>query len=65
MAGASSSGDMAAEDLRRANARVDLDAVKSVIHEHPEWQSKLERPIFSDANIVGALDRAKRLFPIA
>ena len=55
--------DMAAQDLMRANARVDVEAIKAVIRDHPEWQAKLERAVFSDVNIAGALSRTRELFP--
>ena len=54
--------DMAVEDLRRAGKPVDVDAVKSVIHDNPEWEAKLEREIFSDANIARAIAQTKALF---
>ncbi len=53
---------MAVEDLRRAGKPVDVDAVKSVIHDNPEWEAKLEREIFSDANIARAIAQTKALF---
>ncbi len=54
--------DMAAEDLRRAGRPVDVNAVKSVIHDNPEWEAKLEREIFSDANIARAIAQTGELF---
>jgi type I restriction enzyme, S subunit len=56
--------DMAAEDLRRANALVDVAAVRAVIHGHPEWEAKLERDAFSEVNIARAIHRASELFPV-
>jgi type I restriction enzyme S subunit len=47
--------DMAMEDLRRAGINPTLDAAKKVIHDHPEWEAKLSRPIFSDTNIAAAM----------
>jgi len=47
--------DMAMEDLRSAGITPTLDAVKKVIHDHPEWEAKLSRPIFSDTNIAAAM----------
>ena len=54
--------DMAAEELRAACKSVDVDGVKDVIRGHSEWQAKLDRPIFSDANIAGAIDNCQTLF---
>jgi type I restriction enzyme, S subunit len=55
--------DMAAEDLMHANVRVDVQAIKDVIRDHPEWQAKLDRAVFSDVNIARALTRMRELFP--
>lgn len=54
--------DMAMEDLRRAGNPVTLAAVKQIIASHPEWQAKLEKPIFSDANIERAITKCHNLF---
>lgn len=54
--------DMAAEELRAAGKDVDVDGVKDVIGSHPEWQAKLDRPIFSDASIGEAIDTVSKLF---
>lgn len=54
--------DMAMEDLRHAGDPVMLDAVKQIIQSHPEWQAKLDRPIFSDANIECAIVKCHNLF---
>jgi hypothetical protein len=35
---------------------------KGVIRDHPEWQAKLERVVFSDVNIAVALSRTRELF---
>lgn len=55
--------DMAVEDVKRVNARVSVSAIKSVIRDHREWEAKLEREIFSDANIARAIRRVNELFP--
>ena len=55
--------DMAIEDLKGMSARVDVEAVKAVIRNHPEWEAKLERNIFSDADITRAVYRVGELFP--
>jgi type I restriction enzyme S subunit len=55
--------DMAVEDLRRMNASADVEAVKSVIRDHAEWEAKLERGIFSDRHIARAIRRVGELFP--
>lgn len=54
--------DMAAEELRASGQAVDVAAVKAVILSHEEWQAKLDRAIFSDANIAGAIESNRRLF---
>jgi len=55
--------DMAVEDLRCAGTEVSVDAVKSAIRQHPEWEAKLEREIFSDVNLDRAMRRVTALFP--
>lgn len=55
--------DMAAGDLVRRKAPVDVPGVKDVIRSHPEWEAKLDRETFSDKNITGALRRVRELFP--
>jgi type I restriction enzyme S subunit len=47
--------DMAMEDLRCAGVTPSLDSVKQVIRDHPEWEAKLEKEIFSDPNIIRAI----------
>lgn len=54
--------DMAVEDLRNAGSLIALDSVKEVIRSHPEWQAKLDRPIFSDDNIERAITKCHNLF---
>ncbi|WP_411885685.1 restriction endonuclease subunit S [Polaromonas sp. YR568] len=54
--------DMAVEDLRRTGKPANVDAVKSVIHDNPEWEAKLEREIFSGANIARAIAQTRELF---
>jgi type I restriction enzyme S subunit len=54
--------DMAMEDIRRVGKPVASGTVKQVIKEHPEWEAKLERPIFSDANITRAIQTCRTLF---
>ncbi|KAB2949521.1 MAG: hypothetical protein F9K17_02915 [Phycisphaerae bacterium] len=54
--------DMAAEELRAGGRAVDVPSVKAVIRSHPEWQAKLDRPVFSDANIATAIDASCKLF---
>jgi len=54
--------DVAMEDLRREGKAVELGAVKQVIHDHPEWEAKLQREIFSDDNLVGAIQTCRELF---
>jgi hypothetical protein len=53
---------MAQEDLRKAGSAVSLSQVKTIIHDHPEWEAKLNRPIFSDVNISRAMKWSDELF---
>jgi type I restriction enzyme S subunit len=53
--------DMAAEELRASGRDVDVATVKGVIGSHPEWEAKLDRTTFSDANIGRAINRAGEL----
>ena len=54
--------DMAAEELREAGEEVSVESVKEVIHSYPEWNPKLDRPIFSDANLAQAIESCQKLF---
>lgn len=54
--------DMAMEDLRRGGKAVKLGTVKQVIRDHPEWEAKLQREIFSDGNIDRAIAECQVLF---
>ncbi len=54
--------DMAMVGLRDAGIQVDTASVKQYIHDAPEWTVKLNRPIFSDDNIVEAIEWSKQLF---
>jgi len=53
--------DMAAEELRASGKNVDVAAVKDVIGSHPEWEAKLDRAAFSDANIADAIKQSEAL----
>lgn len=53
---------MAAEELRAAGKSVAVATLKDVIRSHPEWEAKLDRPIFSDANIARAIEACRKLF---
>jgi hypothetical protein len=55
--------DMAMQDLRRETKPVAVETVKQLIHDHPEWEAKLDREIFSDANIQRAIQKCSELFP--
>jgi hypothetical protein len=50
------------EDLRGEGEQTDLAGVKRVIAEHPEWEAKLEREIFSDPNIIRAIRSCGELY---
>ncbi len=54
--------DMAAEDLRTSGKAVDVESVKKVIANHPEWKAKLDRSAFSDTNISEAIKAVSELF---
>jgi type I restriction enzyme S subunit len=54
--------DMAMEDLRRKGEGAALEAIKRIIRTDPEWEAKLDRPIFSDANIERAMAKCQVLF---
>ena len=54
--------DMAIEELRTSGREVDVAAVKDVIASDPEWKAKLERSMFSDANIADAMSQCEILF---
>ena len=54
--------DMAAEELCEAGEEVSVESVKEVIRSHPEWDPKLDRPIFSDANLARAIESCQKLF---
>jgi len=53
--------DMAAVELRASGKDVGVAAVKAVIAGHPEWEAKLDRPVFSDANIAEAIEQSEAL----
>ncbi len=55
--------DFAALDLVKRGTSVTLDNVKQIIATNDEWRAKLEREIFSDANIDRAISELKDLFP--
>jgi len=57
--------DMAVDELRSSGRSVDVGAVKGVIASHPEWEAKLDRPVFSDANIGKAIEQSEVLFGAA
>lgn len=54
--------DMATVELHEAGAEVNVASVKSVISNHPEWEAKLDRAAFSDANIAEAIELCGELF---
>jgi len=53
--------DMAAEELRASGKGVDVAAVKNLIGSYPEWEAKLDRAVFSDANIAEAIKQCEAL----
>lgn len=54
--------DMAMEELHRSELPAELATVKQMIHITPEWAAKLQREIFSDANITLAINTCIKLF---
>ncbi len=54
--------DMATVELHVAGTEVNVASVKSVIANHPEWEAKLDRAAFSDANIAAAIEVCGELF---
>lgn len=54
--------DMAMNDLIHAGKPVELGTVKKIINDHPEWEAKLQREIFSDLNITRAIKTCRELF---
>jgi len=55
--------DFAALDLIDTSRAIDLENIRNVIATNTEWAPKLNRTVFSDANIQWALDELKALFP--
>ena len=54
--------DMAMHDLIKQGQEANLESVKMVIKDHPEWTPKLDRAVFSDDNIVRAMAECRALF---
>lgn len=54
--------DIAMLEIRRSGRQPSVDAVRQLIAADPEWRSKLEREIFSDAHIAQAIARSVDLF---
>jgi type I restriction enzyme S subunit len=54
--------DMAVEELCEAGEEVSVESVKDVIRSNPEWKPKLDRSIFSDANLARAIEDCQKLF---
>jgi type I restriction enzyme S subunit len=55
--------DYAALDLLRENEPVSWENIKQIIATNKEWAPKLKREIFSDANIIRALNELRGIFP--
>jgi len=55
--------DFAALDLISQSTPITMENVKHVIATNKEWTAKLQREVFSDANINEALGELRRLFP--
>jgi type I restriction enzyme S subunit len=56
--------DMASEELRRAGRAVNLSTVKQVIRSNAEWKAKLDRPVFSDPNIISAIHSCELILDV-
>lgn len=54
--------DMAVAELRVAARDASVENLKEVIRNHPEWQSKLNRSIFSDGNLAQAIESCRLIF---
>lgn len=54
--------DMAMVDINASGDPIQLETVKQVIENHPEWKAKLDRDIFSDTNIARAIHKCSELF---
>lgn len=55
--------DFASIDLRGRKLPVNVRSIHDLIASEPEWAPKLNRDIFSDANIANALAQLTKLFP--
>jgi hypothetical protein len=55
--------DFAALDLAQEGTPITMENVKRIIGSHGEWSAKLQREVFSDANITRALAELRKLFP--
>ena len=56
--------DMAVEELRGAGRAISMSSVKEILRHDTEWQAKLTRTIFSDANLDRAIVESRRLFSL-
>jgi type I restriction enzyme S subunit len=54
--------DKAMVELRNVGKSITLQAVKDLIKKSPAWKDKLKRPIFSDENIIRAINWSNDLF---
>jgi type I restriction enzyme S subunit len=54
--------DKAMVELRNMGKPITLQAVKDIIKKSPAWKDKLKRPIFSDENIIRAINWSNDLF---
>lgn len=54
--------DMAMQELLAEAKSVTLLTVKRVIRDHPEWEAKLEREVFSDKSLARAIQTCNELF---
>ena len=54
--------DAAVQDVRVEGQAETLENVKAVLKNNKEWAKKLERPVFSDENILAAMGKVDDLF---
>lgn len=54
--------DAAIQDVRAEGQAETLENVKAVLQGNKEWVKKLDRPVFSDLNIMRALQKVNELF---
>ena len=54
--------DMAICDLRNEGVEISVDSVKELIRSNSEWNAKLKKAYFSDADIARAINMSYQLY---